>query len=716
MRDTAVKTKIKGSRFIVMVFLFVIALTLPSAAVSPATTSIGTNEIPYESYTYWEDYGSSQKTPVYCKPMYSVKTVINPSTLGTQLFGELTDMCTDQNGNIYILDGGSSKIYITDSAYRLLKYMENFSYHGKEISFEGASGIFAKQDRIYVADTKNSRVLVMDSKGVVLSILGVPESHLIPSDFSFKPLKVAVDSKEYTYIVCDGSYYGALVYSPSLEFVGFYGANTVQATPLDIIRKLIDRLFSNDIKKGASMLSLPYQFVDMVVGPDDFVYTATGRQSEGRIMTGQVAVMNPGGKNIIRKKNYNFADTRIGVYKNYYQTQSIVGIDVDKDGFFYIVDAVSGRVFWYDRDCNLLSVFGGSLGVGEQKGTSNVAKAVVLNGTDVLVCDGGKGQISVYAITEYGQLVREAQMKTLEDDYENSLAIWNEVVKQDQNNQIAYRGLAKAYYALKDNKSAAKYAKLGVDRATYSRAYEKIRMEFLEKWFLLIFLGVLAIVSLMVVWIQVKLKKKIILINNKRLKLLFNSISHPAESFQLLKEKQLGSMVIALVLLAVYYLLSAITDRAEGFAFNYFNASTYNSFYVLLRTVGLVILWSVSNWMVCVLLGGIGKLKEIFIVTCYSLLPVIIASGVRLVLTYVLTPDEFAFVEIFYTVCVLYSLFMLIVGIIKLHDFEFGRFIGTTVLTVLSMMVILFLGFLIILLAQQVFGWVMTLFVEAKYR
>ena len=52
----------------------------------------------------------------------------------------------------------------------------------------------------------------------------------------------------------------------------------------------------------------------------------------------------------------------------------------------------------------------------------------------------------------------------------------------------------------------------------------------------------------------------------------------------------------------------------------------------------------------------------------------------------------------------------------KVHDFGFGRFLGTTVLTLLSMLIIVFLMFLIILLAQQVVSWLMTLYIEIRYR
>ncbi len=703
--------------FVLMLTLLLTLMTSPVFANAAVTSSSSGTEVPYESYTYWEDLGSSVKTLGYSKPVYAVKKTITASSLGLPLFKKLGDICTDEQGNVFILDSGASKIHIIDSNYQLIRSIDKFVYNGEELNIEGAEGIFEKGGVIYVADTKGSRVLAMDLYGNVTNSIGAPVSRLIPSDFNYKPQKVAVDSKGYMYVSCDGSYYGALVFSPSLEFLGFYGANTVPVTVLGALANLFDRLFSNDIKQGASTLSLPYQFVDMVVGPDDFIYTATGRQSMSNLMTGQVSVMNPGGKNILSGSNeWNFADLQTGVYKNKAQTQNIKGIDVDEDGFFYIVDATYGRMFWYDEEINLLGIFGGSMGSSSQKGTTSIAEGISLNGTDVLVFDSMKGVVNVFGITEYGKMVREAQIETLKDNYEESIPLWNEILKLDQNSQLAYRGLAKGYYTMGDNDTAAKYAKLGADRETYGNAFEKIRTAFLEKWFVPVFLGILVLAAALIVFAVMKKKKQWKLIRSEKLQVMTDSVMHPFESFRLVKEKQMGSLFWAAVLLLLYYITTAVLDVSQGFAFNYFNASDYNSFFIMLSTVGLVVLWTVANWLVCVLLGGIGKLKEIFIVTCYALIPMIFSQLFTLVLSHLVTPEEFVFVNILQTVCMLYTFLMLIVGIMKVHDFEFGRFLGTTLLTLASMVIIVFLIFLVILLAQQVFSWLMTMYIEIRYR
>lgn len=692
-------------------FLLLVAGGIRAFALSSPVSPIESAQGPYESYTYWYDSKTGEKQAVYCKPMYRVLQVIDGTSVGKDPFTTISDICTDEDHNTYLLDGTDSKVLIFDENYEFQKEITAFSYGEETLTFEGAMGIVVKDRTIYVADTEHKRVIISDLEGTVKDILTLPESRLIPEGFAYKPIKVAVDSTNTIYVASDGSYYGAIVYSPEKEFMGFFGANTVPASLSSVLNTIFDRLFSNDIKKGASLLSLPYQINDLVVGPDDFIYTASAGNSS-TYTNGQVHVLNPGGKDTIGKDSFNFADTKITIYAQKAQYQSIRSIDVDADGFFYILDVRYGRVFWYDKNCNLLCVFGGSVGNGTQRGTFVNSVALAINGSDLLVADNAGKSITVFSMTEYGAKVRNAQLKTINGYFSDVEAEWQEIVKEDANSQLAYCGLAKIALSKKEYKTAMDYAKLANDRTIYAKAFKGARTEFAEKWFGVIAFAVVFTVTGLGFFLVYKRKKNIVLIKNEKAVVLKESVFHPFRSFGAVKEKNMGSSLLATVLLVLFYIVSAVSDVSFGFAYNTFNQNTYNSFYMFLRTVGLVVLWVISNWLVCVLLGGIGKLKEIYTVTCYSLIPIIFSTLAGILLSHILVPDEFVFVSIFMTVCVCYSLFLIAVGTMRVHDYGFGKFLGTTILTVISMLIILFLIFLIFLLAQQVYAWVVMVIKE----
>ncbi len=704
----------------ILISLIIIACLTASFAVSAVqqeTGSAQSNEVPYQSYTYWVDYNTSEKMPVYSKPMYKTDLIVSAAMLGADENSKLNDVAVDNSGKTYVLDSGNSRIYILDENYQLLSAIKDMSYEGQPLVFTDAQGIYVdKNGVIYVCDTENARVICLDESGKVTDMLTLPESELIPTGFKYRPVKVAVDSKGYTYIASEGSYYGAILYSPEMEFLGFYGANTVKATALDVLTKLWKRLTSNDIKRAADEISLPYAFTDIVLGPDDFVYTSTGKGVKSNVQTGQICVLNPGGKNVIASDGKNFADYKVGYHLFATLSQNLNNLDVDADGMIYTLDKTYGRVFWYDSDCNLFSVFGGSAGQGEQKGTFSLPSAIALNGLDVLVSDSYKNTVTVFKLTEYGAAVRSAQLTTLSGGFAAALDSWTAVIAEDSNCQLAYRGLGKAYYDLGDNEKAMEYAKLGVDRDTYAKAFELKRTELLEKYFYLIFIAIAVIVALAIV-LKLKLgKNRPVLIKNERLKVALSSVAHPVESFRLVKEKGQGSAIIAAVILVLFYVVTVLNDTSGGFAFTVFDSENYSAIYVLLSTVGLVMLFSITNWLICSLASGIGTLKEIFIVTCYSLIPMVAFRIVRLMLTHILVPSEGAFLEVFAVACLLYSLFMLIIGIMKIHDYEFGKFVATTVVTVIGMMIIVFLLFLVFMLIQQALNLVSTIFIELRYR
>ena len=149
-----------------------------------------------------------------------------------------------------------------------------------------------------------------------------------------------------------------------------------------------------------------------------------------------------------------------------------------------------------------------------------------------------------------------------------------------------------------------------------------------------------------------------------------------------------------------------------GFAFTYFDPSSYNALLVLLKTVGLVVLWTIANWAVCTLFGGKGNMKEIFSVMCYSLIPSLLGSLVYIVCTNVLVPDEATFLTVLTVICTGYTLILLAAGSIIVHDYGLGKFIGTTLLTLLGCAIVVFLLIAVGILLQQTGGFIATLYSE----
>lgn len=701
-----------------------VALMLVST-VSVSAVSEKTDEMGYDSYTYWYNFTGRTNRVVPTKPMYEPVTVHSSIDLGCISGSAIEDVHVSKSGITYILDGGASRVLLLDEDYNI---QSQFNYvlaeDGARLYFNKSKGIFVDDDdAIYIADTQNARVIKCDAAGNLIRLYTLPDSNLIPQGFNYQPVKVAVDYKGYVYILSNGSYYGAILYSPEDEFLGFYGSNNVAATFTQALATLWNRLFTNNAKRSEMTRSLPYTFNDLWVDEEGFVYTVTGSS----VVQGQVKRLNPGGSNILDSEDVNFVDDELGVdpvFKTA-RTQNLVGISADEDGFIYVVDSYYGRIYMYDDDCNLVSTFGGGVKTGDQVGTFYNPSSICYNKTnqDIIVTDNNQNTITVFNITNYGKLVKSAQAKTIVGDYEEAMAEWTEVLAQDRNCQLAYSGLARAYYVMGETcdepqlartytDKAYELAKQGYDRETYALAFDSIRTEWLRNNFTWIMLIAVLVIAGLVALLVYTTKHKVRLIKNEKAHLATTMITHPFENFREIKERNLTSISICIIIILLYYVFSVMETTMGGFAFTYFDPSSYNALLILAKTVGMVVLWTVTNWAVCTLFGGKGKMKEIFTVISYSLIPSLLGSLIYIICSNVLVPDEAAFLSVLTVICTAYTVIMLAAGSMIVHDYSLGKFIGTTLLTLLGCAIVIFLLIAVAILLQQTGGFIATIYTE----
>ena len=695
-----IKRLVKNLFIFVIVTLLVVAPTLNASA-----------EVPYESYTYWSNVGEAAKA-VYSRPMYSAEYSIDAGSLGIEDLSRINDIVFDSNGNLYILDN-KSRIVVLDNNYNLVR---EIGLVNSTESYDEAEGIYiAKDNTLYICDTKGHRILHINSDGSLINKITLPKSNLIPDDFDFRPTNMLIDDYGYTYILSDGSYYGALLYDSDMKFLGFYGANTVTSTLGNVFSNIKNRVLPNNTKKGNSAKRLPYCFVDLAMDDEGFIYTSTGYTDSDR--KGQIRKLGPGlGNNILGSDEVNFADTKINTSYNdgAVSKQDIFDIEVDDNGFVYGLESAFGKVFVYDSSCRILSVFGGGMGFGTQVGTFVTVSSLAIKsgGQEVLVSDGSTNKITIFKITDFGKQVKNLISMTLEGDYSEAKAGWEDVIRLDNNFQPAYGALARAYINEGKYEKAMELAKMGYDRETYAIAFEYRRGELIEEYFVLIFIAIALLIAAVITFLVVSTRKKLVLIRNKQLSLMFSVLIHPSNTFTDIKEKKQGSILLCVISVLVFYVVTILQTLKGGFLFTVYDAESFNSFWLFVKTSGLVILWIIANWMVCTLLQGKGRFKEIAIVTCYSLLPLIIEKFINLILTNVLLPTEASFLTILEVIAIIYFLILMITGLMKIHDFSMGRLIGTSVLSIAGVAAIVFLVIMIVILVQQFGGFIATVISE----
>ena len=434
-------------------------------------TMVASAAQPDRTYTYEND------TPVPSTNAYQVMTVIDEALMGTTQLKNARDIFVDNSDRVFIVDSGNCRIVVLDENYKCIKELKEFK-HGEEILTlaEGAQGVFFRESnqKLYIADTENNRVIVCDLDGNVSRIYEKPVDELLDPNVSFKPKKVIVDNMGIMYVTSGNINTGALLIDSAGSFLGFYGTNKLKETA----EMKIERMWRSIMKQAASELTFqPVEFNNIFWSEDRFVYTVSPLVES---VVSSVSKLNALGTNVFPQAIdlYALQKTR--------KLNSMVlnDITVDNEGAITIIDGTSGHLFQYDEGCNLLAVFGGR---GYQQGLFLQPLSIESDSKNrLLVLDAGKNTVTVMEQTFYGEMIRSANFLYNQGLYYESIEPWMEVLRMNANYTQAYVGLAKAYVSLGEYEKAMEYFELGKNPSGYGEAKMLLRDEIIRKNFALV--------------------------------------------------------------------------------------------------------------------------------------------------------------------------------------------------------------------------------------
>lgn len=663
------------------------------------------------------------------KEMYNPVCEINAATFGmSEAFKGITDIYYTEQSGILLLCGDNSRLIQISKDYKTAQEISVVNANGQPYDFSGAQGVYSDdKGLIYLSDTINSRILIFGSDGVVTRVIEEPKSELLPDDFHFQPTSIAKDQHGYTYILSLGCYYGALTYTPDYDFMGFYGPNTVKSSALDTLSYLWERLTGTDKKKDFSVKQLPYSFSDFSFDKNGFMVTSTSSTNASVFAevteVGQLKKISHNGANILYKRTLQ-GETQSSSDINFLEPdviygaagQSIDSIATSDDGYIFALDTGHCRIYIYDSECNLMSAFGGGIGTGDSLGIFIKPVSITLNGNDLLVADINSNSFTVFEPTEYGNCIRQAQSLYLKGDYNEAGEMWEEVLSQNRNCQLAYRGLAMVYYNKGDLDKALEMAEIACDYAVYDLAWNKIISQFVAKYFAVIVLVLAVIIVLIILVVRNFKKNNKKLITNPKLKLLFQTPFHPFNSFDDLKYKNMGSWKIAIALTILFYIGSVLNVTSSGFLFSNTLLRNYNSLFTLFASVGLILLWSICNWLVCSMFEGKGSFKDVYVSTSYCLMPWIIFLFLKVILTNFLPLATSGLIGGIEVVILIYTFFMLAIAMIKVHDYDFFKFLLTGLVILFFMILVVFVILMCGILAEQFISFIADIYEEVVYR
>ena len=210
-----------------------ICLLLAMLLLSPAAAVKAGNNF----YTYIYDvFGDERESPDAYTPQFR----IIGTDLGIGDFSQPQGMYA-KGDRVYIADTGNNRIVellAGTENLTLVRVIDTFKNGGQDDTFSGPNDVFVTDNGdIFVCDTENKRVVHLDKDLNMIKTLVQPVDETYDASHEFLPTKAVVDESGRILVLGRNVNKGVMQYSPEGEFTGYIGASKVTFSMVDYIWK-----------------------------------------------------------------------------------------------------------------------------------------------------------------------------------------------------------------------------------------------------------------------------------------------------------------------------------------------------------------------------------------------------------------------------------------------------------------------------------------------
>ena len=672
-------------------FIFAnLGLMLPQRTVLP---TLADNGLPYQTYTY----ASSRQQLIQTQDAYLPLSLT--TQLGTFTLSSPQDVFVDAQDTIYVADKGRKSIIQynlqNDEAIEIGLGVLN-EPTGVHVDDAGA---------IYVADFANKKAyqfVNIEGEFIVQNEYVKPlNSPFFGDDDPFDPTKVVTDRGGNVYVLLAGNVNGLAQFKNDGEFFGYFGGNRIPATIENTIRSL---LFDEETRRNFFQI-IPKPVYNVSIDQSGLILTST-KDQDGYLKLNIANV-------IYNQSVWGFntvEDIAVGPYNTIYTLTS------------------EGYIVEYDPNGSVLFLFSGPDAIG-QKGLFKRAKGIAIDSRNNLYAvDEQTGALQIFIPTDFADLVHEAIDLYFDGKYAESLVPWQNVLKMNRLFDLANQGLGDAYFALQEYESALTYYRLARDTRGYSNAYWEVRNQFLLAngntfVIILILVGVFYALRKLIpgyAWVQTQvssLRQKTSLPTwIKELQFPFQVFAKPVDGYDDIKRHRVFSNRSALLYLIAFFVTYLIWIYETNFLFNGLIASEIN---IIEQVIGVFVpfgLWVISNYLVCSIRDGDGKLSEVFQASALTLLPMIITFPILTVISHALTANESFIYDLIYGIGVTFTVIYMFIMVKEIHFYDIKPTFKNIFITLFTAIMLLALTLIIVFLLGEVYQLIADIIQEVNSR
>ncbi|MBR4869006.1 MAG: hypothetical protein IKU10_07600 [Clostridia bacterium] len=643
------------------------------------------------------------------------------------------EVAADEGGESASVDtsGFHGRLIVLNADYSVKMIVSTFDNNGKTDGFAYPEGVTISHDgTIYIADTQHGRIVRFTKEGKYIKAFDNPDLTYVSDDFTYLPKKLSVDGSNNMFVVAEGAKEGLILLDDQGKFSGFVGAQQVTYNVVEYAWKNI----LTDAQGDRMESFVPTEYNNIVIDSSGFLYVTTSAVAEEDLAAAAasgaadsknspVKRLNPTGNDVLIRKGYfsTIGDISFGFDSlGNPETSVIEDVALGPNGRYTLLDSRNNRLFTYSSDGELLYAFSGN---GYQVGNSKIPVSITYRGDELLLLDQGTGYVTVFKPTKYGTLIDEAYESYKQYDYQKSVEKWDQVLEENANFDIAYDGKGNACMQEEKYDEAVKYFRYSNNKERYSTALGQQRASLIENYLLLIAAVVIVLLFLAVkLWGWIHKRNTDPKYADKQGTFLskvlygFYIMIHPFDGFWDAKHEKRGSAAAASVIALFLIVARIISKFFTNYLFNAAYGTKISIMSEILIVVMPLLLWTLSNWCVTTLADGEGSIKDVYIFTCYALLPMALFTIVNTVMSHFIILDEAMYITFFGSLGVIWSGFLIFSGNTQTHRYTVLKSIISIVLAVVGMAIIVFLALVIFTTYQQIYSFGDSIVKELTYR
>lgn len=175
------------------------------------------------------------------------------------------------------------------------------------------------------------------------------------------------------------------------------------------------------------------------------------------------------------------------------------------------------------------------------------------------------------------------------------------------------------------------------------------------------------------------------------LKFSLYCITHPLDGFWDLTHEKRGSYAAANTILITTLVVRLMKLKFTSFLFLTVYWEELNILLYLASVLFPLLLFVLGNWALTTLFDGKGRLGQVYMTSCYCLVPYSLIQIPLMVLSNIVTADEAEFYSLLSGLSLVWCAFLFIAAMGQIHEYSLGKNIVFMVFSLFAMLVIIFI-------------------------